>query len=111
MGPPLRSFAPMRMTASWFGSLDPPNTRLWRDRSALERGLPSDRHLADPARLHSMVQPCSELSRPSPAGGRRRGEGRHLTDLIGRLLWPGFSAKTCRAHTPSRIRGIDNDDS
>ena len=51
----------MRMTASWFGSLDPPNTRLWRDRSALERGLPSDRHLADPARLHSMVQPCSEL--------------------------------------------------
>ena len=37
----------MRMTASWFGSLDPPNTRLWRDRSALERGLPSDRHLAD----------------------------------------------------------------
>ena len=37
----------MRMTASWFGSLDPPNTRLWRDRSALERGLPSNRHLAD----------------------------------------------------------------
>jgi hypothetical protein len=37
----------MRMTASWFGSLDPPNTRLWRDRSALERGLPSDRQLAD----------------------------------------------------------------
>ena len=55
----------MRMTASWFGSLDPPNTRLWRDRSALERGLPSDRHLADPARLRSTVQPCSELS-----GGR-----------------------------------------
>src|SRR5467141_1945710 len=22
---------PMRMTASWFGSLDPPDTRLWRD--------------------------------------------------------------------------------
>jgi hypothetical protein len=35
----------MRMTASWFGSLDPPNTRLWRDRSALERELPSDRQL------------------------------------------------------------------
>src|SRR5437660_7364602 len=65
---------PMRMTASWFGSLDPPNTRLWRDRSALERGLPSDRHLADPALLHSMVPPCSELSRPSPVGGRRRGD-------------------------------------
>ena len=55
----------MRMTASWFGSLDPPNTRLWRDRSALESGLPFDRHLADPARLRSTVQPCSELSTPS----------------------------------------------
>ena len=37
----------MRTTASWFGSLDPPHTRLWRDRSALERELPSNRHLAD----------------------------------------------------------------
>ena len=34
----------MRMTASWFGSSDPPNTRLWRDRSAPASGLPSDRH-------------------------------------------------------------------
>ena len=53
----------MRMTASWFGSLDLPNTRLWRDRSALERGLPSDRHLADPARLRSTVQPCWNCQR------------------------------------------------
>ena len=37
----------MRTTASWFGSLDPPHTRLWRDKSALERELPSNRHLAD----------------------------------------------------------------
>src|ERR1700730_6474000 len=35
---------PMRMTASWFGFLDPPNTRLWRDGSAPESGLPSNRH-------------------------------------------------------------------
>jgi hypothetical protein len=34
----------MRMTASWFGSLDPPNTRLWRDYAAPKSGLPSDRH-------------------------------------------------------------------
>ena len=47
---------PMRMTASWFGSLDPPNTRLWRDRSALERGLPSNRHLAGSA---DCIQWCS----------------------------------------------------
>jgi hypothetical protein len=49
---------PMRMTASWFGSLDPPNTRLWRDRSAPESGLPSDRH---PDR--TSVPSCSKLSR------------------------------------------------
>jgi hypothetical protein len=35
---------PMRMTASWFGSLDLPNTRLWRDWTAPESELPSDRH-------------------------------------------------------------------
>src|SRR5215831_10560900 len=34
---------PMRMTASWLGSLDPPNTRLWRDCSVPGSGLPSDR--------------------------------------------------------------------
>ena len=31
MGPPLGASLPMRMTASWFGSSDLPNTRLWRD--------------------------------------------------------------------------------
>jgi hypothetical protein len=34
----------MRMTASWFGSLDLPHTRLWRDSTAPESGLPSDCH-------------------------------------------------------------------
>ena len=31
------------MAASWFGSLDPPNTRLWRDHPRPASGLPSDR--------------------------------------------------------------------
>jgi hypothetical protein len=31
---------PMRMTASWFGSSDPPDTRLWRDRSRPQAGSP-----------------------------------------------------------------------
>src|SRR5262249_4677481 len=35
---------PMRMTASWFRSLDLPHTRLWRDSTAPESGLPSDCH-------------------------------------------------------------------
>ena len=34
----------MRMVASWFGFLNPPDTRLWRDGSAPEGELPSDRH-------------------------------------------------------------------
>src|SRR2546430_8832475 len=34
----------MRMTASWFRSLDLPHTRLWRDSTAPESGLPSDCH-------------------------------------------------------------------
>ena len=34
----------MRMTASWFGSLDLPHTRLRRDSIAPESGLPSDCH-------------------------------------------------------------------
>ena len=57
MGPPSRSFAADAHGCIMVGFLHPPNTRLWRDRFALERGLPSDRHLADPARLHSMVSP------------------------------------------------------
>jgi hypothetical protein len=35
----------MRMAASWFGSLDPPDTRLRRGSPAPESGLPSDRRL------------------------------------------------------------------
>src|SRR5262245_41749877 len=34
----------MRMTASWFRSLDLPHTRLWRDSTVPESGLPSDCH-------------------------------------------------------------------
>src|SRR5215831_10157421 len=34
----------MRMTASWFRSLDLPHTRVWRDSTAPESGLPSDCH-------------------------------------------------------------------
>src|SRR5436189_3092512 len=39
-----RRALPMRMTASWFRSLDLPHTRLWRDSTAPESGLPSDCH-------------------------------------------------------------------
>ena len=34
----------MRMTASWFGSLDLPHTKLRRDLTAPESALPSDCH-------------------------------------------------------------------
>ena len=44
MGPPLRSFAADAHDCIVVWSLDLPNTRLWRDYTALESGLPSDRH-------------------------------------------------------------------
>jgi hypothetical protein len=41
----LLSFArSLRMTTSWFRSLDLPDKRLWRDLNCARSGLPSDRH-------------------------------------------------------------------
>ena len=58
---------PMRMTASWFGSLDPPNTRLWRDWYAHSNaGSPL---IVIPTPLSG--PPCSELSRYGPASAER----------------------------------------
>ena len=52
----------MRMAASWFGSVDPPNTSMWRDWSAPPSELPSDRH-PDPQQASRR---CSEPpSRPN----------------------------------------------
>src|SRR5215468_5738353 len=65
MGPPPRSSLPMRITASWFGSLDPPNTRLWHDIRAHTRA-PLDL-IPTTASLPS----CSEPSRPSLAVAAR----------------------------------------
>ena len=50
----------MRMTASWFGSSDLPDTRLWRDYTAPGSGLPS---IVIPTALN--VPSCS---RPSKCG-------------------------------------------
>ena len=44
MGPPLRSFAADAHDCIVVGSLDLPHTRLWRDSTAPESGLPSDCH-------------------------------------------------------------------
>src|SRR5271169_3728363 len=58
---------PMRMTASWLGSLDPPNTRLWRDLYARPNaGSPL---IVIPTT--SSVPPCSELSRYGLASAER----------------------------------------
>src|SRR5712672_458201 len=49
---------PMRITASWFGSLDPPDTRLWRDLSRPNAGSPL---IVIP--IAPNVLSCSKLSR------------------------------------------------
>ena len=66
MGPPLRSFAADAHDCIVVWSLDLPNTRLWRDYTALESGLPSDRHPDRTKRRH-----CG--SRPFKARPEKRG--------------------------------------
>src|SRR5262245_14054996 len=81
----------MRMAASWFGSVDPPNTSMWRDWSAPPSELPSDRH-PDPQQASrrcseppsrpnkSCDGPKSQLlrapARPPPRGAGPRGNAR-----------------------------------
>src|SRR6516162_8855270 len=57
----------MRMTASWFGSLDPPNTRLWRDWYAHSNAGSPLIVIPTP----SSGPPCSELSRYGLASAER----------------------------------------
>ena len=45
----------MRMSASWSGSQDPPNTRLWRDDLAPAAWFPSRRRLAEPMAPRGLV--------------------------------------------------------
>src|SRR4249920_2822545 len=89
----------MRMTASWFGSLDPPNTRLWRDRSAPESGLPSDRH---PDRTKRAVVLGAVKVWPGKNGGCRKvgatanldsSGARRLCNTAGRGEETGFQVK------------------
>src|SRR5271167_2314471 len=67
---------PMRMSASWSGSRDPPNTRLWRDDLAPAAWFPSRRRLAEPM-----------------AAPRFRGRGKRRASLRrhGGALSPSFS--------------------
>src|SRR5262249_23271456 len=57
---------PMRMTASWFGSSDPPDTRLWRDCSRPQAGSPL---IVIP--IAPSLPSCSELSRCGLATAKR----------------------------------------
>ena len=57
----------MRMTASWFGSLDPPNTRLWRDWYAHSNAGSPLIVIPTP----SSGPACSELSRYGLASAER----------------------------------------
>ena len=67
LGRRLGASPPMRMTASWFGSLDPPNTRLWRDWYAHSNAGSPLIVIPTP----SSGPPCSELSRYGPASAER----------------------------------------
>ena len=112
---------PMRITASWFRSLDPPHTRLWRD-SALERELPSNRHLADSPTAFDGAAVLGAVKAQALRSGRRNG-------LPGRTKKPikkarkiaiaalkpldnidpiqGTSGESARPKVPMRRRGAD----
>jgi len=77
MGPPLRSFAADAHDCIVVWSLDLPNTRLWRDYTALESGLPSDRHPDRTKRRHCARgrsrRGLKSVVRTKPGSGRRNG--------------------------------------
>ena len=77
MGPPLRSFAADAHDCIVVWSLDLPNTRLWRGYTALESGLPSDRHPDRTKRRHCARgrsrRGLKSVVRTKPGSGRRNG--------------------------------------
>jgi len=73
----------MRMTASWFGSLDLPHTRLWCDSIAPKSGLPSDCH-------------------PAARSNRETDDGKNASPcLTQKAPYKGLSADSGEKHEPA----------
>ena len=73
----------MRMTASWFGSLDLPHTRLWCDSIAPKSGLPSDCH-------------------PAARSNRETDDGKNASPcLTQKAPYKGLSADSGEKHAPA----------
>jgi hypothetical protein len=78
----------MRITASWSGSLHPPHTRMWHERSCTMPELPSTRHpdhnkravVLGALKAKPYGGPRSRrgpaLTAPARAGKEKRGSGR-----------------------------------
>jgi hypothetical protein len=84
---------PMRMTASWFGSLDLPHTRLWRDSTAPESGLPSDCHPHHRARIRQ-----DEAGEIQPRDRARKNASPCLTQ---KAPYKGLCADSVEKHEPA----------
>ena len=88
----------MRMTASWFGSLDLPHTRLWRDSTAPKSGLPSDCHPLH-HRARSRQDEAGEIQARS---NQETNAGKHaLPCLTQKASYKGPSAESGEKHEPA----------
>src|SRR6516162_3622249 len=81
----------MRMTASWFGSLDLPHTRLWRDSTAPKSGLPSDCHP-----LHHRARSRQDVAGEIQPRDRRRKTCVTLLDSKSLIQGPGADSEEKR---------------
>src|SRR3974390_3156842 len=87
---------PMRMTASWFGSLDLPHTRLWRDSTAPESGLPSDRH-------HNCIIVLEAVRMRLARSNQKTDDGKNaLPCLTQKAPYKGPCADSVEKHEPAR---------
>jgi hypothetical protein len=84
----------MRMTASWFGSLDLPHTRLWRDSTAPKSGLPSDCHPPH-HRARSRQDEAGEIQPRADAGKHA------LPCLTQKAPYKGPCADSVEKHEPA----------
>src|SRR5215469_11844388 len=65
----LGAFAAMRITASWFGSLHPPNTRMWHETFVHHTRAPLELRHPD----HSKCAVVLGAIKAKPVGGRPTG--------------------------------------
>ena len=82
---------PMRITASWSGFSDPPNTRMWHDPSCTTCGLPST--FVIPTTPECAV--VLEAVKDKPCGGAERAILDRFCARRLSIVWVGAKKRAC----------------